>query len=622
MDHGFHIKREEVISLLVQDDFYRRRRKWPLISHQDIKNYCKREISDNLFSIKNVMKTNCPAPLTKVINEINSLYPFTNELLSKFQNNLVACGGSICKLLLNNPYYYNSSNISDIDFFFYDLDIYQANKMRIEIIEYMITTWKSYVGKEVVRYHNEPHVELKNKAIIQDVKFYIQRNEYVTTLHVEELCNFKPFPIVYLYQFIHRIYPDISSILGGFDLSASAVAYDGKDIYTTPLGAWSLNNKSIIIDMGRRTTSYEHRLRKYIVYGFSLIFPGLTNNVIENNLNKIYKDKSFDRFEAKIQKLAYDNGYNINHSYKLSKIFYKNDDEGIDEYDELAFYKIQKEHNILPYLILNTNRDGDISIKQSNCNQYDWYNDDNDGGKCSDKDYYSKRMTDYGNDEKYILSLSDYSHNNMYYKHIPDANTTRLRLNNLSTVVSILFIDDHKNIKDRLINESDNPNLGINDFVIQLYITKVDEAISRYKLCVKNDWNIQQEKLFKSFGLLTNEVLNNEDYTKIRDLMVENIKTNDKICKNNLTGIKWITENPGRQWTSSINPIFKDPRDWYGKHYIPVLVGIPVEIETCLRLLCLERTGSSWSMLPKDMFDLILFYILRTYANEAWKYIK
>lgn len=127
--------------------------------------------------------------------------------------------------------------------------------------------------------------------------------------------------------------------------------------------------------------------------------------------------------------------------------------------------------------------------------------------------------------------------------------------------------------------------------------------------------------LFKSFGLLSNEILNNEDYIKIRDLMIENINKNNKICKDNLTGIKWITENPGRQWTSSINPIFKDPRDWYGKHYIPVLIGIPPEVETCLRLMKLEKTKSYWSILPKEIFDLILYYILQRYANKAWKYI-
>ena len=616
------IRRKEVISLLTQDDYYRKQRIWPLITHKDIKTACNRHVSDDLFSIESYVKTNSPAPLTKIINEINSLYPFTNELLDKFQNNLVVCGGSICKSILNYPTYYIRSKIDDIDFFFYDLDIYQANKMRIEIIEYMITIWKSHVGKDVVRYHNDPEVniELKNKVLLQGVKFYIQRNEYVTTLHVEELCNFEVNPRVYMYQFIHRIYPNISSIIGGFDLSACALAYDGKEIYTTPLGAWSLTNKSIIIDMGRRSTSYEHRLKKYLGYGFNLIFPGLTKDIIDDELIKNYDNRAFFKFKEKIEKLAYDNGYNIDYNFDLSEIFYKrgNEHNYIDEYDSLAFNGIQKEKNILPYLILDIN--GNIFIKQSDSNKYDWDHPDA-ASKCDDEKFYLNKLSDYGNDEKYILNLSDYSHNHMYYKHVPTANATRLRLNNLNTVVSILYIDNHENIKEKLINESNNPNLGINDFVIELYRKTVDNAISDFNYYRDNKWNCRQTKLFKSFGLSTNEILKGEDYFTLCDLMIENINKNNKICKDNLTGIKWITENPGRQWTSSINPIFKDPRDWYGKYYIPVLIGIPPEIEILLRLMRLERVESIWSILPKDLFDLLLSYILRSYANEAWQYI-
>lgn len=94
---------------------------------------------------------------------------------------------------------------------------------------------------------------------------------------------------------------------------------------------------------------------------------------------------------------------------------------------------------------------------------------------------------------------------------------------------------------------------------------------------------------------------------------------NAKIQQNNLIGIKWITENPGRQWTSSINPIIEDPRNWYGKHYIPVKTGIPTEIESCLRL---ARLRSIWNLLPDDIFNVILLYIMKNYADEAWKYIK
>ena len=211
----------------------------------------------------------------------------------------------------------------------------------------------------------------------------------------------------------------------------------------------------------------------------------------------------------------------------------------------------------------------------------------------------------------------------MYYKHVPATNATRLRLNNLKDVVSMLYIDNLENIKEKLEKEVYNPNLGINDFVIDIYKKNIDHEIVIHKEALINRRYSQRPELIKYFGSLTSEIVTNKkDHTEVCNLMIENIRKNNKICKENLIGIKWITDNPGRQWTSSINPIFKDPREWYGKHYIQVLVGIPSEIETCLRLMRLEKTNSYWVILPKDVFDLLLSHILEVYANDAWKYIK
>ena len=98
---------------------------------------------------------------------------------------------------------------SDIDLFFYDLSVEEADKMRSEAIEFLIKEWKE--NTESINYH-------------------IKRNEYTTTLYVTSQEN-----EIFEYQFIHRIYPNMSSIVGGFDLSICMVAYDGEQIYATPL---------------------------------------------------------------------------------------------------------------------------------------------------------------------------------------------------------------------------------------------------------------------------------------------------------------------------------------------------------------------------------------------------
>ena len=622
------IDRKQVISLLTQDDFYRKQKEWPLISLYENGNDLNNKnqvISYDLFMI-NCYHSDENFPFVfntkeKIINHLNLIHPFTTILLEKFHNNLVACGGAVCKSIINLPRHQVISD--DIDFFFYGLDVHTANEMRIEIIEYLINIWKSFVGKIVNRSENSSYYVEGKETILQNVKFYIQRNKYVTTLHVEELCDIYDHPKVYMYQFIHRIYPNISSIIGGFDLSASSVAYNGKAIYTTPLGFWTLENNSIIIDTGRRSTSFEYRLKKYSRYGFRLIFPGLNQEIIETNLIDVYSGKSFEIFQSKIEKLANDNEYYLHRDADLRDFFSKKSGESIiDKYDELAFNKLQKEKNILPLIVLNINCQR-VYIKDSNGNEYDWWRPDtnNDQGNCGNRKYYVKKLSDYGDDKNYLSYHSDYHYNHMYYKHIPSANITRLRLNNLEAVLSMVYLDDHKNIKEKLIQDVSNPNLGINDFVIESYKSKAKELFFDFKKDYLNNHHSKQTKLIKFFGSFTSEIITKNKPDRIIESIVEIIESNNELCKKELTGIKWITENPGRQWTSSINPIFKDPRDWYGKHYIPVLVGIPPEIETTMRLMKLERTNSFLSKLPNDIFNMLLFYILRSYANEAWKYI-
>jgi hypothetical protein len=78
--------------------------------------------------------------------------------------------------------------------------------------------------------------------------------------------------------------------------------------------------------------------------------------------------------------------------------------------------------------------------------------------------------------------------------------------------------------------------------------------------------------------------------------------------------MQWIDQDPGRQWTSSINPIIKKPEDFYGEYYVPFGLGIPCDIETTMRLARKFRKGSFFAELPTDLFKLILIYVLRAYT--------
>ena len=374
----------------------------------------------------------------------------------------------------------------------------------------------------------------------------------------------------------------------GFDIGAYMLAYDGNEIYTTPLGAWSLQNRSIIVDTKRRSTSYEHRLVKYFKRGFRIIFPGANNEVLD--YKKIIGSgvESEEMLKIRIINLIKDCGYKINNITNI-----------ISECS-----KIQNiaDNNIgLQNLVIN-DLYGNLTLSLSN--------------------YNNKVIS-----ERSLNKISDYHYDaTMNFDYFIPVNTTKLRLGNLKAVCSlVIFNNFNGNIHDVLINDINNPNLQLNEESIEKYKDRVQYLKFENKKD-KSVWKINDNfyRSMKYFGHFANEILKIQDvneYDYYRDEMIKIMIDNTKICEKKLTGIKWITENPGRQWTSSINPIVSDPREWYGENYVPIVTGIPIDIESTLRLFCLPRTVSFWSYLPTEIFNLILFYLSKNYADEAWQHI-
>lgn len=84
--------------------------------------------------------------------------------------------------------------------------------------------------------------------------------------------------------------------------------------------------------------------------------------------------------------------------------------------------------------------------------------------------------------------------------------------------------------------------------------------------------------------------------------MRKQIEANIKIAEEKFrtVGIQWITENPGRQWTSSFNPINCKASDYFVKDfYRPIMIGLAEE--TVLNV----KEGLK-GILNKDMINLLL----------------
>jgi hypothetical protein len=552
---------DEIAAVLTQDSYYRKLQQWPLIKLKDVSPInLNRKVNYMYVAALHNKKMKCNHAYDKVLDD---RYPYIKELLNTFKGHLVACGGAIVKSIFNND-----DNIvrGDIDIFFYDLDIENANIVRINALEFLINSYQNSKDSDTIRIH-------------------VKRNQYTTTLQITK-SNID----IVEYQFIHRIYPDISSIIGGFDLSICMIAYDGADVYATPLGAWSLKNASIIIDTKRRSTSFEHRLIKYQNYGFRLIFPGISDEFIRNFYNNNVEYLSMIN---KIEQIAKDYGYDCN--------FYSRDDDETFTFKypglpELKMFNIQKKEDVLPYFRL-----------------YHHYI----GSQPYDRDIIEDRL---------INKISDYSSISSLPESFSNINAKQLRSDNLHAVHSILEIFQGYDVRCLLENDINDPNIMMDDSLIADYYEKTDQARKPYVFFgneVKAK-SLDFYRLVRYFGKLTPEVIkirDTDEYYKYRDIMIDKMITNTNKCQENLKSINWITKNPGRQWTSSINPIIEDPREWYGKHYIPVVTGIPSDIETTLRLMRLPQTESIWVNINDDIFSIICLHLLKLYSDDAWYYI-
>jgi hypothetical protein len=76
-------------------------------------------------------------------------------------------------------------------------------------------------------------------------------------------------------QVINRLYWSVEHVLLGFDLDCCCFAYDGQRVVASPRGQQALKYRTNIVDPSRQSLSYESRLLKYAVRGFSISVPGL-----------------------------------------------------------------------------------------------------------------------------------------------------------------------------------------------------------------------------------------------------------------------------------------------------------------------------------------------------------
>jgi hypothetical protein len=182
---------------------------------------------------------------------VRSVKDFTKKFYENYPEleginftNLLVAGGAVGESILPSC----GRLSSDVDFFIYGLDQTQA------VVR--VREWLKDVLQNIAAATNQ------KKHYYGDIE--IVRNNNTLTVKVDNER---------IYQVIFRLYTSKSEILHGFDLGSSAIGFDGSEVYFTSLGRYSYERSCNIVDVTRRSTTYESRLKKYFKRGFAIVMP-------------------------------------------------------------------------------------------------------------------------------------------------------------------------------------------------------------------------------------------------------------------------------------------------------------------------------------------------------------
>lgn len=458
--------REKVLRVLEEDMAHRKMQKWPLvdISCPEV----AKDFDDSMFYIsrgKLISKHSAIADLCKH-------YTHLQYLLNKY--NLCAAGGCIYKAI------YGIGKPTDVDLFFYGLNLYEACNQLAEIVAYF-------------------------KCKEYDILY----GTYCTTISLTHSDGKYEE-----YQLIHRLYPSKDSIIGGFDLGSCASLYDGKNLLATPLGHFCITHQVNLFDTTRRSTTYEERIKKYMHdYGTGIVMVSVK----------------------------------ISDSSKVTTV---------SDFMSIVGDKIRVHKKGM-----KSQRKYDYEIPTKN-----------------------RKVTNYN------LLLEKRFEYLKWREH-------ELQID-LPEMFHTYPIGYQKRWKPfHVISQLLYPLETTDKFSISKYLSKDEIGKFYNKLKFINT---------ASYSYKVDELLNDIRKTLFSKVADVHSQFNFELCRDGpLSKTRWITENPGRQWTSSINPVFMNPKEYFRKNiYLPTKIGIPHKTETTIRLILKKYN------IPPNITNLILYHCL------------
>ncbi|KAJ3095563.1 Protein mono-ADP-ribosyltransferase parp4 [Phlyctochytrium planicorne] len=184
-------------------------------------------------------------------------------------DNIFIAGGAVVAALqpsvkkATDENYFNS----DIDVFIYGLKLEQVRDKVVEVYE---AIRKAATDNPNYSIESEAHIE--DHSYLGDFEF--DETDHLLARNLRSLILVGEYPKRQI-QIVFRLYKSPAEVLMGFDIDSCCFGYNGKSVLALPRALRAMTRRFNLVDMTRRSASYELRLFKYAKRGFAVACPNV-----------------------------------------------------------------------------------------------------------------------------------------------------------------------------------------------------------------------------------------------------------------------------------------------------------------------------------------------------------
>jgi hypothetical protein len=119
------------------------------------------------------------------------------------------------------------------------------------------------------------------RAASEETPYMQGRYEHMIAVRTEHAVTYVAGSFHPHAQVVLRLYASPAEVLMGFDVDCCCVGYDGTDVWALPRAVRAIERSCNLVDPGRQSASYEHRLAKYGKRGFAVAVPGVERSQLD-----------------------------------------------------------------------------------------------------------------------------------------------------------------------------------------------------------------------------------------------------------------------------------------------------------------------------------------------------